>query len=288
MTPQYFEHDGIKLAHRIDGTPGGPPILLLHGLSEALGTYDEIVNRLHPSLEIHRLDFRGHGDSDRDPGSYDVPRQAADVVAFIDRVVGRPVFLGGHSSGGVVAHVVAQRHPEHVVAVFEEDPPLYFCDHSLFQQTDFAKFFPMVAGQIRALQIHNVPEHDVREAIRNSPGVRGGIVGDDMNDISINARAYALMHCDPETIDTQIAGRQLVGYDPDEPIARPLTILRADPAFGAALPPDQAGRLAASQPHATITEAAGATHLIHADTHTVDAYLAHLRAALNTAFTLDE
>jgi pimeloyl-ACP methyl ester carboxylesterase len=285
VTHQVFNHDDVVLASHIDGIAGGQPVLLLHGLSGASCTYDEVVNNLDPGLEIHRLDFRGHGDSGRASGTYDVPHMAADVVAYINQVIGRPVFLVGHSLGGVVAHVIAQRHPELVVAVFEEDPPLYFCDHSLFEQTMFAMVFPMIAGQIRDVQANNVPVDAVREGIRNSPTARGGIAADDMNDTNINARAFEVMHCDPATIDAQISGQLLVGYDPDEPVTVPLTVVRADPALGAALPPEHAAKLALSQPHATITEVANATHLIHAETHTAAAYLDHLRSAIAAAFS---
>ena len=284
MTHHHFEHDGIVLASQIDGTKGGQPLLLLHGLSGASCTYDEVVSNLDPSLEIHRLDFRGHGDSARAPGTYDLPHMAADVVAYIDQVIGRPVLLAGHSLGGVVAHVVAQPHREHVVAVFEEDPPLYFCDHALFEQTMFAMVFPMIAGQIRDVQANDVPVDAVCEGIRNAPTARGGIAADDMNDTNIKSRASELMHCDPATIDTAIAGKMLVGYDPDEPVTVPLTVLRADPSLGAALPPEHAAKLALSQPHAMITEIANATHLIHSEIHTSDTYLSHLRAAISNAF----
>lgn len=76
----------------------------------------------------------------------------------------------------------------------------------------------------------------------------------------------------------------LVGYDPDEPVTVPLTVLRADPSLGAALPPEHAAKLALSQPHAMITEIDNATHLIHSEIHTSDTYLSHLRAAISNAF----
>jgi pimeloyl-ACP methyl ester carboxylesterase len=285
MTMHTFEHDGIALAAYRDGTIGGYPVLLLHGLSGAACSYDELVGQLDPALEIHRLDFRGHGDSARAPGTYDVPRLVADVVAYIRTAVNRPVFLVGHSLGGVVAHVVAQRHPDLVVAAFEEDPPLYFCDHSLFEQSMFAMVFPMIAGQIRDVQANNVPFNSVCDGVRNAPTARGGISADDMNETNIASRAREMMGCDPSTIDTAVTGGLLMGYDPDEPVTVPLTVLRADPALGAALPPDHAARVAASQPHATIIEVANATHLIHSEIHTSAAYTRHLQAAIDRAFS---
>jgi hypothetical protein len=185
----------------------------------------------------------------------------------------------------VVGHVVAQRHPELVVAVFEEDPPLYFCDHSQFEQTMFSLIFPMIASQIRDIQANGVPFEAVCEGVRHAPTARGGVAADDMNDTNIAARANEMLGCDPTSIDTAVAGGMLVGYDPDVPVTVPLTVLRADPALGAALSPGHAALLAASQPHASIIEVANATHLIHSEFHTSDAYLTHLRAAVDSAFS---
>jgi len=285
VTRHHFEHDGTGLASYVDLTSGGQPVLLLHGLSGAACSYDAVVGELDPGLEIHRLDFRGHGASARVPGSYDVPHLVADVVAYLRAAVDRPVFLVGHSLGGVVAHVVAQHHPELVVAVFEEDPPLYFCDHSLFEQTMFFTVFPAIASEIRDIQASNTTFEAVCERVRHAPTARGGIAADDMNAANIAARAKEMLGCDPTAIDTAVAGRLLVGYDPDVPVTVPLTVLRADPALGVALSPEDAAKLVASQPHATIIEVASATHLIHSEIHTSDAYVARLRTAIDEAFS---
>ena len=60
-----------------------------------------------------RLDFRGHGESERAPGTYRIADYVEDVgVLRADR----PAALVGHSLGGVVAWSVAQQGPDLVTA----------------------------------------------------------------------------------------------------------------------------------------------------------------------------
>ena len=276
--------DGVILAYRIDGTRGGPPVVLLHGVTGSHRTYDEVVHDLDPAFEIHRLDFRGHGESSRAPGTYDIDHLVADVVTYLRTVVGRPAFLAGHSLGGVVTHCVAQRYPDLVVAAFEEDPPLFFCDHSLFEQSPFAFVFPMLAEATRAMQSDCLPTEAAFRAVANTPTARGGIASEVMTDIAIAGRADEMLRVDVTVFDGVIDGTMLQGYNPLDPVTVPLTILAADPALGAALAPEHVTALSAAHPSASLIEIDRATHLIHTETPTYTTYLAHLRNAIATAF----
>ena len=60
----------ISLHVREDGDPSAPPILLLHGIVGSGPTWDWIVPDLVERFRVLRLDFRGHGESDRAPGQY--------------------------------------------------------------------------------------------------------------------------------------------------------------------------------------------------------------------------
>jgi pimeloyl-ACP methyl ester carboxylesterase len=165
-----FTHD-VSIEYSVDlPTAKGGPLLFLHGLSGILSTYDEVVASLADlGRPIYRLDLRGHGRSERAPGTYSVPFYAADVVAFIESVIGKPVVLVGHSLGGVITHHLAATRPDLIVGALTEDPPLYFCDQSLFDRSMFSQVFPILESQMREIQASGASFEDVA---RSSPTAR--------------------------------------------------------------------------------------------------------------------
>ena len=83
-----------------DGDPLLPPILLLHGITSFGGTWDWIVPTLVERFHVLRLDFRGHGRSDRAPGEYGSAGYVSDAVAALEQAAGQPCVVMGHSLGG--------------------------------------------------------------------------------------------------------------------------------------------------------------------------------------------
>lgn len=106
-------------------------ILLIHGLGEHSGRYDNVVDALVPrGFAIYTFDHRGHGRSpDRqcahitDWGDY-----RTDVDNFRRLVRERqpdlPLFLYGHSMGGLIALNYALHHPEGLAGVVASAPAL--------------------------------------------------------------------------------------------------------------------------------------------------------------------
>jgi pimeloyl-ACP methyl ester carboxylesterase len=278
-----FHHDGVDLAVARDGTPGGKPVLLLHGLSGISTTYDDVVRSLDQSLDIYRIDLRGHGRSSRAPGTYSVPFYAADVIAFIDNVIGRPTVLAGHSLSGVITHHVAATRPDLVSAALCEDPPLYFCDQALFDASMFAIVFPMLEKQMIDVQANGAPKAEVMAFVANSPSPAGGIASDHQTAESTAHRADALMLGDPGVWGPAIHGGALSGYDPNARIACPLTILVADEKMGPAFWPDHIEPQRAANPHADISVIAGAPHGIHTHVPATGRYRGYLTDLISSA-----
>jgi pimeloyl-ACP methyl ester carboxylesterase len=115
---------GTRLAYA-EGPPNGPALLLLHAQSAAWESYANVLPDLARDFHVFAIDFAGHGSSDRTPGRYDVHAIGRDVVDVIDRVIGEPVILSGHSSGGLVAAWVAAEVPDRVRGIVFEDPPFF-------------------------------------------------------------------------------------------------------------------------------------------------------------------
>ena len=155
-----FHHQNMAFAWTRDGSSRAVAVLLLHGLSGISSGYDEVVDDLGASADVFRLDLRGHGRSDHAPGTYSVPFYTEDVIAFIDEVIAKPVVMVGHSLGGVITHNIAATRPDLVLSALCEDPPLYFCDHRLFEQSLMAGVFPVVEAAMRSAQAEGKPRED--------------------------------------------------------------------------------------------------------------------------------
>jgi 3-oxoadipate enol-lactonase len=111
---------GVRLAYRAWGAPGGPPLVLLHGLGEGSADWDGVAPAFARHWRVYALDLRGHGRSDW-PGAYSVELMRADVLGFLDALGLDRVDLIGHSMGGLVACLLAQESPERVRALILED-----------------------------------------------------------------------------------------------------------------------------------------------------------------------
>lgn len=102
-------------------------VAIVHGLGEHSGRYDHVGRFLAArGFSAWAGDCRGHGMS---PGPRvhvdDFSAYADDAGAFLDLAgAERPLFLIGHSQGGLVALLRALRHPEGLTAVVVSSPYL--------------------------------------------------------------------------------------------------------------------------------------------------------------------
>jgi pimeloyl-ACP methyl ester carboxylesterase len=80
----------------------GPPVLLLHGLTDSHRTWREIWPRL-PDRRAFMLDLPGHGLSSRPDAPYTLDWNATQVARWIEQLNLRDVDVVGHSYGGGVA-----------------------------------------------------------------------------------------------------------------------------------------------------------------------------------------
>ena len=94
----------------------GPALILLHGNGESSAIFDAAIPLLASRFTVYAIDSRGHGQSS--PASeYHYADMAEDVACFI-RLLGleRPIVYG-FSDGGILALLLAIRHPDMVRAI---------------------------------------------------------------------------------------------------------------------------------------------------------------------------
>ncbi|MFO0997252.1 MAG: alpha/beta hydrolase [Alphaproteobacteria bacterium] len=107
----FFDHDGVKIHYRWDGK--GEPVLLIHGVGNALDSWDTVVEDLAPHFRVLRLDLRGHGESAKVPVK-SMDEFVGDIEALLDHVGVTETHLVGFSLGGLTAQAFVLAHPERV------------------------------------------------------------------------------------------------------------------------------------------------------------------------------
>ena len=271
-------HDGIELNVEVEGPEDGPPVGFLHGVSGSLRTYGWLPPEITEGRRILKIDLRGHGDSDRAPGTYVLERYGADVVAVLQAVARRPAVLVGHSLGGSTAWWVAQQHPEVLTAAFLEDPPLYMGEPAEHEKNPAAQMFPEIRDRAIAMREQGLTPEQAAERLAASPMGPDVTMGDVQLPDAILARAWAQLAMDPEVLTAAADRTTLGGTDLDSPVGVPVLILAAGvvPAFT----PEHERRLAATHPDVEVVRVAGAGHGIHDEIANRSAYVEHLAAFL--------
>ena len=107
--------DGVLTRVRIEGPDDAPVLVLVHGFSHSLESWDAWAADLSADYRVVRMDLPGHGLTGPDPqGRYSVPQ----TVDFLDRLMTTlgidQATLVGNSLGGLVAWREALAQPDRV------------------------------------------------------------------------------------------------------------------------------------------------------------------------------
>ncbi|GLZ42405.1 alpha/beta hydrolase [Actinokineospora sp. NBRC 105648] len=120
---EHVDVGGIRLAYQVFGDANSAPLVLLHGLGDSAAGWSEVATKLADHRRVYALDLRGHGESEHTPEySYELMRD--DVIGFLDALGVDSATLVGHSTGGLVALLVAEEVPRRVERLVVEDAPL--------------------------------------------------------------------------------------------------------------------------------------------------------------------
>jgi len=110
----YADNHGVRIHYELEGE--GPPLILLHGLSEDLEWWRDYgyVESLKNDYKLILVDARGHGASDKphNPNAYKLELFVNDIVCVLDDLrIGKAHFLG-FSMGGWVGFGIGKYAPK--------------------------------------------------------------------------------------------------------------------------------------------------------------------------------
>jgi N-formylmaleamate deformylase len=125
-TTTWTEHDLTSGANTLHyarmGVRSGPPVVLLHGFSDAGLCWHRFASDIASEYDVILPDAAGHGRTSPPAPGEQQARGVADVLAVLDALGFNQVALVGHSMGAGTAARVAVAAPQRVRALALEDP----------------------------------------------------------------------------------------------------------------------------------------------------------------------
>jgi pimeloyl-ACP methyl ester carboxylesterase len=257
--------DGIGLHVEVDGPVDETPVLFLHGVGSSGRTWEWLPDEIVRGRQIIRVDLRGHGRSDHAPGRYELAGYGADAVSVLADLAPRRAVVVGNSLGGVVAWWIVQHYPELVVAALLEDPPLFAGETPEPDARRFRDVFHAVKAVILESRERGLSEEQTAQHIGTirwgPPGTPP--LGELLTEDGLATMAFGYTRLDIGVIDGAIDGSTLAAAQTQSPLSRPVVVIAADDAVGAAFTIADERRLAKSQPSVEVLRIAGSGHRIH-------------------------
>lgn len=124
---QFLMHHGVDVHLRDEGPRDDPvPIVLLHGTSSSLHTWDGWTTELKKTRRVIRFDLPGFGLTGPSPwNNYSIPIYVHFTVTLLDRLDVSRFVIAGNSLGGEIAWGVALAKPDRVTQLILVDSTGY-------------------------------------------------------------------------------------------------------------------------------------------------------------------
>jgi pimeloyl-ACP methyl ester carboxylesterase len=112
---RFIDIDGARVRVREEGAADAPAIILVHGFTHSLETWDGWAAALKSDYRVIRYDLMGHGLTGPDPKERYAPAERAGVIGEVMDALGVDrAFIAGNSLGGLAAWRFAAENPSRV------------------------------------------------------------------------------------------------------------------------------------------------------------------------------
>jgi len=169
----FVQVQGMRVHLRDEGPRDDPlPLVLLHGTSSSLHTWDGWTDALKPARRVIRFDLPGIGLTDPPPdANYGIERYVRFVAAMLDALGVSRCVLAGNSFGGQVAWETALAHPARVDKLILVDAAGY-----PFQPKSIPLGFRIARiPLLNRLMEHTLPRRVIESSLRNVYGDPGKV-----------------------------------------------------------------------------------------------------------------
>ncbi len=162
----------VQIYYEVHGQ--GEPLLLIHGLGSSSRDWEMQMGDFSRHHKVFSIDLRGHGQSSKTPGPYNMPLFAKDTAQVIRALDLPSVHILGISLGGMVAFQLALDYPELVrdLVIVNSVPELIAQNLqdriSFWQRLLIVRLFGLEKmGQVLAERFFTEPEQEgIRQIFR--------------------------------------------------------------------------------------------------------------------------
>ena len=251
LTESRFELDGRQINYA-KGPKNGPPLLLIHGISGRWQDWEGVSEAFSADWQVFAVDLRGHGKSTWTPEGYHWRLYSEDQVEFLERVVGEPAHVIGHSLGGVTALGLNALRSDLVRAAVYEDPPLFV--QRRWEVNHFRTSFTATLDVLDSKPDFQTLYGHVRES------------NPEYDDARSRDRTEKLLLMDPEVFRATLSGRARANWRSEELLQMaksPSLLLQAEPDLGSALNDEEAAEAMGLLPFAECEKWDDSGHGMH-------------------------
>lgn len=246
LTCNQFNFNNIEL-HYVKGPDNGPPVVLLHGLSDCWQTYLTLIPFLSLYYTVYALDLRGHGKSYR-TDNYKIVDYAYDIKLFLTDLFDKPVSLIGHSLGAAISIIIAAKHPKKCRSISLIEP---FIFKDKLDDKEFCKYFNNCLNVCKQYKDIDSISKNIKET---------GTLA--------KKRAADLLKLDRKTLITVLDKTVFDDFNLDELLSKiicPVLVLRGNPELEGFITEEKADYLKEKINNCIIEYLEKSSHIVHVD-----------------------